>query len=234
LRNLLLAVGVAAIPMLSGAEGGEDSFLGKPNVGKNADGHLEVFRTDAEGQLLHRWQKLSDGNWSGWCSLGGNLLPGVALANEVDGALDVFGVERGSGALGLVRQTAPNSLDWSEWTNMGGTLQPDIAVGQDLDGRLEVFALDANTCAAMHCWQTDSQGHWAAWAERGGNLLPGLELARNHDGRLELFGFRAADGALVHCWQLHCNDSTNWSDWNELGGEPKWCWAIGSVRGQPA
>jgi len=218
LRNLLLAVGVAAIPMLSGAEGGEDSFLGKPNVGKNADGHLEVFRTDAEGQLLHRWQKLSDGNWSGWCSLGGNLLPGVALANEVDGALDVFGVERGSGALGLVRQTAPNSLDWSEWTNMGGTLQPDIAVGQDLDGRLEVFALDANTCAAMHCWQTDSQGHWAAWAERGGNLLPGLELARNHDGRLELFGFRAADGALVHCWQLHCNDSTNWSDWNELGG----------------
>ncbi len=218
LSSRVLAVGLVVIPLLAGAGGADDSLMGKPVVGKNADGHLEVFKVDADGELLHRWQKLSDGKWSGWCSLGGSLLAGVALATNVDGTLEVFGVERDSGALCLIRQTVSNSLEWSDWTNLSGTLRPPVTVGQDLDGRLEVFAVDASTSAAMHLWQTDSQGHWSAWTERGGNLAPSLAVQRNRDGRLELFGLHANGGALVHCWQLRSNDSTDWSDWYDLGG----------------
>jgi ligand-binding sensor domain-containing protein/signal transduction histidine kinase len=217
-QSRVLALGLVVIPLLAFAGEANESLLGKPAVGKNADGHLEVFKVGGSGELLHRWQKLADGNWSSWCSLGGNLVPGLALTTNGDGTLEVFGVDRDSGALCLIRQAAPNSSEWSEWANMGGTLRPPVAVGQNLDGRLEVFAVDANTCAAVHLWQTDSQGHWSAWAERGGNLAPGLALVRNRDGRLELFGVHSDNGALVHCWQLHFNNSEEWSDWVDLGG----------------
>src|SRR5580658_4997285 len=83
-----LAAGLVMIPLLACAGAGDDSLLGKPVLGKNADGHLEVFKVAGDGKLLHRWQKLSDGNWSGWSSLGGSLLPGVALATNLDGTFE--------------------------------------------------------------------------------------------------------------------------------------------------
>jgi hypothetical protein len=161
--RLAVAVGFAMIPWLAWAGGQDNPLLGKPVVGQNADGHQEVFRVDADGELRHRWQKLSDGSWSAWSSLGGNLLPGVALATNADGALQVLAVERGSGALRLIQQTSSNSLDWLDWTNLGGDLSPPIAVGQEPDGRLAVFAVDSNSGAAMQRWQVDSKGHWSKW-----------------------------------------------------------------------
>jgi hypothetical protein len=61
-----------------------DSLIGKPVIGRNADGHLEVFKVDEDGELRHRWQKLSNGDWSAWSSLGGKFLPSrVILAGPL-------------------------------------------------------------------------------------------------------------------------------------------------------
>jgi ligand-binding sensor domain-containing protein/signal transduction histidine kinase len=208
-----LALCLAASRLLADA-----SLAGKPFAARNADGHLEVFKVDADGELRHRWQKLTDGSWSAWSSLGGGLLPGAAVGTNKDGALVVFAVQSASGALFMIRQTASNSLDWSDWTNLGANLRPEIAVGQELDGRLEVFGVNASSGALMRLWETDSDGHWSHWTECGGNLAPGLTAIRNRDGHLELFGVDAASGSLVHCWQLRPNDSAHWSSWDNLGG----------------
>lgn len=217
-RGVVIA-GIVLIPVLASLGGAfDDSLVGKPVVAKNPDGHLELFKVDAKGQLLHRWQKVSDGNWSGWSSLGGNFAPGIALATNRDGALEVFAINRTGGALCFIQQTVPGGIEWSGWTNLGGTLQGSVALGENFDGRLEVFAVDANTSAAMHIWQTDLKGHWSGWAERGGNLSPGLAVARNRDGRLEFFGLDADSGGLLHCWQLPFTNGVQWSDWANLGG----------------
>ncbi|HEX4121699.1 MAG TPA: two-component regulator propeller domain-containing protein [Verrucomicrobiae bacterium] len=196
----------------------ETSLAGKPFVGRNADGHLEVFKVDADGELRHRWQKLTDGSWSAWSTLGGTFLPGAAVCTNTEGGLEAFAVERASGGLSMIRQTASNSLDWSDWSHLGGKLRAGLAVGQDLDGRLEVFGVDADTGALRHIWETNLGGRWSSWAKGGGNLAQGLAVTRNRDGRLELFGVDADDDSLVHSWQLQANDSVDWSAWDSLGG----------------
>src|SRR5260370_665855 len=41
-------------------------------VGKNADGHIEVFCVGADGAVRHRWQKAPSGDWASWSRLGGS------------------------------------------------------------------------------------------------------------------------------------------------------------------
>ena len=193
-------------------------LVGKPVVGKNADGHLEVFKVEADGELRHRWQKLPGGSWSGWSSLGGSVLPGVAITTNLHGELEVFAIARSSLSLCFIRQATPNSPDWSGWTNLGGALQPPLALARDTAGRLNLFAVAAQGGGLRHLWQVAADGTWSTWADRAGHLLPGVIAARNRDGRLELFGLDANHSSLVHCWQRVAGESTNWSDWADLGG----------------
>src|ERR1039457_6382263 len=75
-RRAALRVIVAGLLALRGAIAAgaeEESAAGRPVVGKNADGYLEVFKVEADGQLLHRWQKRASGDWSSWASLGGTV-----------------------------------------------------------------------------------------------------------------------------------------------------------------
>jgi len=203
-----------------------------PVVGKNADGRLEVFRIDEDGQLRHRWQKESNGDWIPWSSLGGNLLPGLAVTTNIDGEMCVFAVERGSNAVMYIRQAAPNGHAWSGWTNLGEALQPPITVGVDQDRRLQVFGVSVRGGTVKHIWQTDAHGGWSSWADMGQKLQPGLEAARNRDGRLELFGVSAENNALMHCWQRQANEPANFCDWTSLGGSIETGFAVGqNVRG---
>lgn len=192
--------------------------MGEPVVGRNADGHLEVFKVDSQGEMCHRWQKETDGDWSAWSSLGGALLPGLAVANSADGRIELFAVDRQSRALRSIVQELPNSRKWSDWTNLGGEFSAPVTVGQDLDGRLEVFAVEMGSGKVRHCWQTNTSGGWSDWAQLGGALEPGLVIARNHDGRLEVFGVDQASHDLVHAWQSHPSQPEEWSAWESLGG----------------
>jgi len=195
----------------------EDVLIGKPIVGKNIEGHLEVFRVDSDHQLRHRWQKQSNGDWSAWSSLGGAFFPGIATANMFDGQMVVFAVDSASHHLKWIRQEEPDGPDWSTWIDLGGEVQPPLAAMQNHDGRLEVFAVDVASGGVKHIWQTNVHGGWSDWADLGGRLDPGLVAARNRDGRLELFGIDSATKALIHRWQLAPNQN-DWSDWDNLGG----------------
>src|SRR5713226_3591184 len=70
---------------------------GSPVVGLNADGRLEAFATSAGGagpELVHLWQTSAGGDWSNWDNLGappGAALGALALGENADGRLEVFG-----------------------------------------------------------------------------------------------------------------------------------------------
>ncbi|HUC84886.1 MAG TPA: two-component regulator propeller domain-containing protein, partial [Candidatus Acidoferrales bacterium] len=204
-----------------------DMLSGKPIVGRNADGQLQIFEVDGNGELRQRWQRKSDGDWSSWSSLGGCFLPGIAVANGADGRLQIFAVNRTNHMLECICQRATNSIDWSDWQSLGGSVLPPVAAAQNADGRLEVFAVATAGAVGKHIWQTGPNGGWSKWANLGGALQPALVVARNNDGRLEVFGLEAGGHALVHCWQQQANDSQNWSRWASLGGSVLPGFAIG-------
>src|ERR1039457_4856773 len=74
----------------------DDPRMGQLVVGHNTDGRLEIFRVAPDGELRHRWQKASDGEWSSWGGLGGSLPPGIVAAQTADGGLAVFAVDKGT------------------------------------------------------------------------------------------------------------------------------------------
>ena len=89
----------------------ENALAGKPVVGRNANGVLEVFQVTADGQLRHRWQKPSNGDWSSWSSLGAGISPGIAIANRADGRMAVFAVDASNHTLKYILQRETNSLN---------------------------------------------------------------------------------------------------------------------------
>jgi ligand-binding sensor domain-containing protein/signal transduction histidine kinase len=211
-----MIVGLLAWPLwVPGVRADNEVQPGQPVVGRNADGRLEVFKIDADGELRHRWQKEANGDWSPWSGLGGSFFPGMALITNTNGEMQIFAVDRVGKALQCVRQKAPNSHDWSGWTNLGGAIQPPIAAGQDRDGRLEVFAVAAEGNTVKHIWQTGVG--WSDWADFGGMVESQLVAARNRDGRLELFGINATNHSLMHCWQDQADAPASWKEWMSLG-----------------
>src|SRR3954471_20655872 len=116
-------------------------LAGKPVVGRNANGQLEVFMVGRDGVLRHRRQNPSDGDWSPWLSLGGDVLPGIAVANDTVGEMQIFAVDRAAGTLWKIGQEGPNSGIWSAWTNFGGSLRAPVTAAQNRDGRLEIFGV---------------------------------------------------------------------------------------------
>lgn len=187
-------------------------------MGQRADGQLEVFTVDAGGELRHRWQRPSNGDWSSWSSLGGAIFPAIAIADDSEGCMEVFGIDKESRSLMVIQQSAPNSLNWRNWRNLGGDVEPPVAVGINASGRLEVFACDAATHRVKHLWQLGLVGGWSSWQRLGAAAQKALAVGRNTDGRLELFGVSADGSTLEHCWQKRTDDSSDWSDWSDLGG----------------
>ena len=213
-----LVLGSCFLLGVADAKAAPNPLTGKPVVGRNADGHLEVFTVNPAGELRHRWQKPSNGDWAPWCSLGADCLPGIAVVSDVAGRLLVFAVENNTRRLKFIQQLSPNGSQWSAWTDLGGQIQPPLAAARQADGRVEVFAVNAASNSVSHIWQADTETGWWAWATLGGNVQPGPVAAQNRDGRLELFGIDATSKTLVHCWQRRPNDPGAWSDWADLGG----------------
>ena len=190
----------------------------RPFVGKNADGQLQVFSVDEQGDLRHRWQKPLTGDWSSWSSLGGGVLSEITTANDAEGRIMVFAVSAADESLKILEQRTTNSIDWSAWRTLGGAIVPPIAVGRDSDGRLEVFARDAVSHGIKHIRQINLRGDWSAWSELPGPALADLAIGKNKDGRLELFGTDEHNHAAGHCFQHQADASDDWSGWENLGG----------------
>ena len=200
----------------------ENSFpIGKPVVGKNADGRLEVFQVDNAGELRHRWQKEPHGDWSAWSDLGGTFFPDIAVASNGGGQLEVFAVNRTDSSVNRIYQTfTEGGVQWSSWLGFGGRLKTGIAAGQNADGRLEVFAVDDRNDALLHRWQLKTNGSdgpddWSAWYSMGGSLQPYPALGRNADDNFEIFAINKETGfTLDHKRQISAN--SEWLDWFSL------------------
>jgi hypothetical protein len=198
---------------------------GRPAVGQNLDGRLELFAEISAAlgpELGHVWQTSPNGGWSGWSSLGappGQFLAVPTAGRNAGGRLEVF-VRVGlmsAGALWHLWQTVPGG-GWSAWSNLGGDVGAHVlAIGQNQDGRQEAFAV-ASAGTLRHIWQTSPNGGWSAWddlgAPPGTSLTSGLAVGPNLDGRLEVFA-AATDGSLWHLWQQAANGG--WGGWDALG-----------------
>ena len=193
-----------------------DSPVSPLAVARDANGRLELFKTDADGVLRYRWQRQPGGDWSPWSELGGSWLPGLAVATDAAGELVVFAVDRASQALNCIQQI-PQAHKWSGWTVLGGPVMPPVTVGRNTDGRLEVCAVATNG-AVQHIFQTEPGGEWSAWEDFGGRCHPGLRSVRQRDGRLGLFGVDTVSGHLLHRWQRAAGASRDWLPWADLGG----------------
>jgi len=210
-----LSVAIACVAFAATAD--EYSLVNKAVVGASAGGHLEVFKVDADGALYHRWQIVAQGEWSRWSRLGGPVFPGVAVATNGQGGLEVYAVDRLTHELRCVRQKSPDCEEWSAWISLGGTIRPPVTVAQGLDGAVDIFALDESSSAVRHLWRAGPWGEWSEWSSLGGSVEPGLVAMRNLDGRLELFAVSANAATLAHCWQ-RANGLEEWSAWSNLGG----------------
>jgi ligand-binding sensor domain-containing protein/signal transduction histidine kinase len=187
----------------------------KPVIGKNADGHLEVFRVRADGEIQHRWEKPASGDWSSWSGLGAPFLPGIAVTTNGQGQLTVYAVSSTNQSLWERHQIVTNGVEWSGWENRGGTLQSPVAVGRNAVGELQVFGVnpDGNV---VTCSPSADGG--PKWRQLGGEVMTGLRVARNRDGRLELFAIAAQAHTLQHRFEQPLGSGSVWSEWESLGG----------------
>lgn len=89
---------------------------------ENCDGRLEQFRVSASNSAEHRWQQSRGGSWSGWASLGGELLYGdLTVFRNGDCKLEVFGTGTNH-AVFTTWQSGPSSRTWISWASIGGYL----------------------------------------------------------------------------------------------------------------
>lgn len=66
----------------------------------------ELQHTD--GALWHNWQTAPNNGWSGWTSMGGQMIEGPSAARNADGRLEVF-VKGTDAALWNTWQCAPDN-----------------------------------------------------------------------------------------------------------------------------
>lgn len=190
-----------------------------PAVGRWGNGRLEVFAVTSGGSLVHVWQdgpNGSGGGWSGPAVMGSGLAPRqLAVAMNVNGSMEIFGLTTGGALAHVWLDTATNS--WSPLSPLAGTgLVGAPAVARNADGRLEVFARQANG-AIFHAWQpAPAAGPWSS-ASLGGAVTSGPAILQWPNGRLELF-VGGPSNTVEHLWQLVANGATGWSGWATLGG----------------
>jgi acylphosphatase len=104
--------------------------VGKPGVGRAADGRIEIFVRCKGGHVWHLWQTTPNGDWSEWENLSGTyrpLPPGVSAIGEpgvgsaANGRIEIF-VQGSDDHVWHLWQTTPNG-DWSDWEDLGSLLR---------------------------------------------------------------------------------------------------------------
>jgi hypothetical protein len=185
-------------------------------IGSNADGRLQAFVIGNDQQIRTQWQ-LSDGRWSGWLTLGGQVAGKLTVAQNADGRMQVFGIGI-DGTLRTTWQLTRNGT-WSGIASMGGhwSASAGVGVGMNRDGRMEAFVLGDND-EIWNAWQRAPNATWDGFASTGGSFpsYASITTGLNKDGRIEVFAI--GDGpTIVHTWQ---KPTGGWGGWWPIGGAP--------------
>jgi GH25 family lysozyme M1 (1,4-beta-N-acetylmuramidase) len=205
------------VSSFSGSGGGLSALAGFPPWGSLggtltsgpaaaswAPDRLDLFVRGTDGALWHKWS--SNGQWSGYESLGGAIASGTGPA-AVSWSPDRIDV--------LVQGTDGQlwhkwwSGGWSAWEPLGCALTSSPAVASWAWGRLDVLARGTDG-SVWHLWYA---GGWSRWEPLGGAGGSAPAATSWGAGRLDLF-IAGAGGGLRHRWF----DGGAWSGWEDLGG----------------
>jgi hypothetical protein len=223
--------------------------IGRPVVATNQDGRLEVFvvridRPDVPTphgpeSVWHAWQE-SDGNWSGWHSLG---RPGsgarsvIAVAPNFAGRLELFVTESNGRAI-WHRWQRPGAPDgWAPWASLGAPdndSQPTTPLlGRSADGDVLLFTVTTTKEVRFRRKPPTADSGWTPWVrvsakdwfeEAGVGMHRGAEAA----GRL-LVVAASQERRLWHTQQLG-GGSSMFAEWRAFGSSS---WERPGVLSQP-
>ena len=170
------------------------SNVSRVSVGQNADGRLELFFLDANGEIYHMWQVTPGGTWSGIAAMSGFAKQLVVGRNQ-DGRLDII-YTGPDNAIYQICQTAPNS-GWSgEYPIEGLAKQLNVV---SANGRMFLFYVGAND-ALFENPQATANGDW--WGETVVSNyahvgIRQVAVGQNLDGEFDVFGIALANGAIL-------------------------------------
>ena len=192
-----------------------------------------MIGVDSSGNVWYNSQT-ANGTWSGWNSLSGESLNSrLAVARNLDGRLEIFGVDSNFNVWHNWQQTPGGA--WNGWSEITGKqLKPGFVVGQSKDGRLVLFGVEARNQNAgsssgvsgqngygqdvWSLWQQTAGGTFGTnWMDMGGsNIDPQLVVGNTADGRIQLFGI-GYNRDVWSNWQSSNNG--DWAGWNDFGGK---------------
>lgn len=194
-------------------------------IAHNQDNTLQVFAATARGVYTAR-QKAPSGIWGPWAVVGGAgpALTGVQAAQNADGSLSVFGLDR-TGELWTATEAAPG-VAWSRWImlpKLANKVQQGFVVAENLNGRIDVFALDGGPHPALwRIGQTLENGWDERWSSLGSpleqTLQPSLQVGRTLAGDLTVLALDESGGSHVgNLWKI-AQDSPEgaWGSWSAL------------------
>jgi hypothetical protein len=185
-------------------------------VGRNLSGALELFGVGSNGHVWHNWQTNAGSSWHGWADLGGtNMNPRLAVAQDGDGRLEVYGLGNGNQDVWVNFQETPGT-NYSGWYDLGGAgIQPGFVAGINSTGRLELFGVGGNT-DLWHSFQITPGGGWSSWSDLGEpGLNPQLVVANNADGSLQVFGIGSNNDVMSN---FQNSPGGTWFGWLDMGG----------------
>ncbi|WP_157099771.1 hypothetical protein [Microbispora sp. ATCC PTA-5024] len=131
-------------------------------------GGPEIFRVGTAttystnpGALWHRWEN-TDGSWSPWQSLGGEIHDGWCGNRNKDGRLEIFVKARG-GDVNHIWQLKPAG-SWSGWASLGGLIASGNGVwcSTGANGELGIAVYGPDNMW-HYKWQTTAGGGWTGW-----------------------------------------------------------------------
>lgn len=183
----------------------------RPAIISMGGDHLEIFGTGTDGALYHKWlqpgSSLTTGrNWSGWESLGGNIIGTPSVVSWGKDHMNIF-------ASGTDRNLYLRWFDgrqWHGWDKMGGEMASDPVGLTSGVGHCYVFIRGMDGNVRLKYWQGDK---WSDWENLGGNIIGNPKPISWGAGHIELFA-RNTSGNLIHKWWT----PGGWKGWENLGG----------------
>jgi hypothetical protein len=171
------------------------------------------------------WYKVLGSYTYNWIPLDGNITSQIAVGQNADGRLEVFGGESEQGVSHTYQLSAiapamfPRKTDsWSEWKSLGGGVTGNPSVGKFKDGRLAVFVIGGLFDAYYKVQTAPNNDTWSNnWIPLGGKFTgKEVAVANNADGSLQIFA--AGGGGRIYTNSQTAPNSSTWSGWKSLGG----------------
>ncbi len=191
----------------------EQETFAQIELTRNRNGALAFFGRTPSGGIRYAQQNSPNGAWSGLTSLDGWGLLDMAVAENLDGRLEVFALG-GDRAIYHRWQTTAGQSVWSGWQNLGGSQLKDVAVGRNQDGSLDMVVVGGDNMVYEQR-QNGAGGGFGGWRYVGGVGVTQIEVGTYPSGRLALMGL-STDGELFMTSQPSLNAA--FAGWTTLGG----------------